>query len=100
MLRVVIFLGALAAIGVDNYDTDPALTWVTSFSDLFLVPFLKIQYITLTPSAALLPIRTLDDAPCRRGAFLPHTLRFEPRVSRTSALFVARIGKRPHPEAE
>ena len=53
-----------------------------------------------TPSAALLPIRTLDDAPCRRGAFLPHTLRFEPRVSRTSALFVARIGKRPHPEAE
>ena len=46
------------------------------------------------PSAALLPIRTLDDAPCRRGAFLPHTLRFEPRASRTSALFVARIGKR------
>ena len=45
------------------------------------------------PSAALLPIRTLDDAPCRRGAFLPHTLRFEPRASQTSALFVARIGK-------
>ena len=58
------------------------------------------ELLRAEPSAALLPIRTLDDAPCRRGAFLPHTLRFEPRVSRTSALFVARIGKRPHPEAE
>ena len=51
------------------------------------------ELLRAEPSAALLPIRTLDDAPCRRGAFLPHTLRFEPRVSRTSALFVARIGK-------
>ena len=55
------------------------------------------ELLRAEPSAALLPIRTLDDAPCRRGAFLPHTLRFEPRASRTSALFVARIGKRPHP---
>ena len=58
------------------------------------------ELLRAEPSAALLPIQTLDDAPCRRGAFLPHTLRFEPRASRTSALFVARIGKRPHPEAE
>ncbi len=57
------------------------------------------ELLRAEPTAALLPIRTLDDAPCRRGAFLPHTLRFEPRASRTSALFVARIGKRPHPEA-
>ena len=38
------------------------------------------ELLRAEPSAALLPIRTLDDAPCRRGAFLPHTLRFEPRV--------------------
>ena len=43
-------------------------------------------------SARLLPMSALEQAPCRIGS-LPHTLRFDPCTSQTSALFVARIGK-------
>ena len=42
--------------------------------------------------ARLAPIPGLTGAPCRPGA-LPHTLRFEPRLSGTSGLFIARITK-------
>lgn len=44
-------------------------------------------------TAELVPIDGLVGAPCRAG-MLPHTLRFEPRISRTSGLFIARIAKR------
>ena len=44
------------------------------------------------PRASLLPVAALRGGPSRPGG-LPHTLRFEPRASQTSALFVARIGK-------
>ena len=44
------------------------------------------------PRARLVPVEGLLAAPCRTGE-LPHTLRFEPRLSRTSGLFVARISK-------
>ena len=44
------------------------------------------------PSARLAPIERLAGAPCSPGA-LPHTLRFEPRISRSSGLFVARVEK-------
>ena len=44
-------------------------------------------------SAQLVPIEALAGAPCREGA-LPHTLRFEPRLSATSGLFIARIRRR------
>ena len=50
------------------------------------------------PTARLMPVKGLSGAPCRSGA-LAHTLRFEPRISRTSALFVARVGKQVGPEA-
>ena len=45
------------------------------------------------PRASLLPVAALLGGPSRPGS-LTHTLRFEPRASQTSALFVARIGKR------
>lgn len=44
------------------------------------------------PHASLLPVAALLGGPSRPGS-LTHTLRFEPRASQTSALFVARIGK-------
>lgn len=44
------------------------------------------------PRASLLPVAALLGGPSRPGS-LTHTLRFEPRASQTSALFVARIGK-------
>ena len=44
------------------------------------------------PTARLMPIETLQRAPCCAGA-LEHTFRFEPRTSHTSGLFVARIQK-------
>jgi 16S rRNA C967 or C1407 C5-methylase (RsmB/RsmF family) len=44
-------------------------------------------------TARLVPIDSLDGAPCHAGG-LPHTLRFEPRTSQTSGLFIARIEKR------
>lgn len=44
------------------------------------------------PRAALLPIEGLGDAPSHAGS-LEHTLRFEPRSSATSGLFIARLGK-------
>ena len=44
------------------------------------------------PRASLLPVGALLGGPSRPGS-LTHTLRFEPRASQTSALFVARIGK-------
>ena len=44
------------------------------------------------PHARLEPVPTLQHAPCRAGT-LPHTLRFEPRTSHTSGLFVARLTK-------
>ena len=67
--------------------------WYANATGKLAAPYQKHQL-----GVPRLPIPTLDDAPCRRGAFLPHTLRFEPRASRTSALFVARIGKRPPPQ--
>jgi hypothetical protein len=51
------------------------------------------------PCARLLPVEALRDAPSRAGA-LRHTLRFDPRSSQTSALFVARLGKAARPDAE
>jgi len=45
------------------------------------------------PTAALVPVESLAGAPCRPGA-LPHTLRFEPRLSQSSGLFVARVHKK------
>ena len=42
------------------------------------------------PTARLVPVHTLGGAPCSAGS-LPHTLRFEPRLSKTSGLFVARV---------
>ena len=44
------------------------------------------------PGASLVPIAKLEGAPCKAGA-LPHTLRFEPRTSKTSGLFVACLTK-------
>ena len=47
--------------------------------------------------ARLEPIGALVDAPCKPGA-LKGTLRFEPRISNTSGLFVAKLRKLPAPE--
>ena len=44
------------------------------------------------PAARLVPVDALKGAPCGAGS-LPHTLRFEPRLSKTSGLFVARIAR-------
>lgn len=46
-------------------------------------------------AASLVPVEGLMSAPCREGG-LPHTLRFEPRISRTSGLFIARLAKKLH----
>ena len=55
---------------------------------------LVAAFLREEPRATLLPATALaDGAPCRAGE-LEHTLRFEPRASQTSALFVARLGKR------
>jgi 16S rRNA C967 or C1407 C5-methylase (RsmB/RsmF family) len=45
------------------------------------------------PSAVLVPVEGLVGAPCVAGG-LEHTVRFDPRTSRTSALFIAKIQKR------
>lgn len=50
------------------------------------------SFLASEPSATLVPIGALRDAPCRPGS-LPHTLRFDPLTSQTSGLFVARVAK-------
>ena len=52
------------------------------------------EFLSKEPSAELLPARggALGGSPGRSGG-LEGTLRFDPRTSRTSALFVARIGR-------
>lgn len=51
------------------------------------------------PRAWLMPIDSLAGAPCRPGA-LEHTIRFEPRLSKTSGLFIARLGKLPDSQVQ
>eukprot|EP00962_Isochrysis_galbana_P043416 scaffold16523_cov117-Isochrysis_galbana.AAC.1 len=51
------------------------------------------QLLADEPAALLAPIEGLDGAPCVAGG-LEHTVRFDPRTSRTSALFIAKIHKR------
>ena len=53
----------------------------------------RAAFLREEPRACLQPVDGLRDAPSRPGA-LRHTLRFDPRTSQTSALFVARIEKR------
>ena len=50
------------------------------------------QLLHEQPRAKLLPIDTLVGAPCMPGS-IEHTVRFEPRLSHTSGLFIARITK-------
>jgi RimJ/RimL family protein N-acetyltransferase len=49
-------------------------------------------FVRAEPRAELVPIESLRGAPCRAGD-VPHTLRFEPRISQTSGLFVAKLTK-------
>jgi 16S rRNA C967 or C1407 C5-methylase (RsmB/RsmF family) len=49
-------------------------------------------FVRAEPRAELVPIESLRSAPCRAGD-VPHTLRFEPRISQTSGLFVAKLTK-------
>jgi len=52
------------------------------------------DFLNSEPRAQLAPIKSLLGAPCRAGD-LEHTIRFEPRLSGTSGLFVAKITKLP-----
>ena len=49
-------------------------------------------FLQAEPTATLVPVESLHHAPCRAGS-LPHTLRFDPRTSQTSGLFVAKLRK-------
>ena len=44
------------------------------------------------PTARVVPIPGADRMPCSKG-LLPHTLRFYPRDTQTSGLFIAKITK-------
>lgn len=50
-------------------------------------------FLQSQPTAYLVPVQSLQNAPWREGS-LPHTLRFDPKTSNTSGLFIAKIGKR------
>ena len=49
-------------------------------------------FVEAEPAAKLVPIESLQEAPCCAGDVL-HTIRFEPRLSQTSGLFVAKLTK-------
>nr|AAL73534.2 putative protein [Sorghum bicolor] len=52
------------------------------------------QFLSTHPSADLQKIDLADNWPCRSGG-IPKTLRFDPAVSQTSGLFVAKFSKLP-----
>ncbi|XP_066330504.1 uncharacterized protein [Miscanthus floridulus] len=52
------------------------------------------QFLSTHPSADLQKIDLADTWPCRSGG-IPKTLRFDPAVSQTSGLFVAKFSKLP-----
>lgn len=50
------------------------------------------QFLAVTPNAELQQIKAAKDWPCKSGS-IQYTLRFDPVVSKTSGLFIAKIAK-------